>query len=168
MRHSRAFWAAFALLAGTTILDVANPCVGIFALFHLVLTFVSLMAYIVMRAHAKGLVYGSRAFEAARRHGGEEAERLAREASRRTTSLLSRMLLGMAAVFTVFASVATLLLTMIGLDPSAGGKVMFPVQLAPFDAAFDLWAISAVMSVAAAVLLVVAGGDVRRWLRMAA
>ena len=45
---------------------------------------------------------------------------------------------------------------------------MFPVQLAPFDAAFDLWALSAVMSVAAAVLLVVAGGDVRRWLRMAA
>ena len=52
----------------------------------------------------------------------------------------------------------------LGLDPEVGGRVMFPVQLAPFDAAFDLWAISAVMGIASAVALVTAGGDVRRWL----
>lgn len=167
MRQSRAFWGAFALLVGAMLLSMANPCVGIFALFYLILAFVSLMAYLVMWSHAKGLLHGSRAFDAARERGGEEAERLAREASRRTTSLMSRMLLGMVAVFTVFVAVATLLLTMIGLDPTSGGNVMFPVQLAPFDAAFDLWALSAVMSVAAAVLLVAAGSDVRRWLRMA-
>lgn len=167
MQQSRSFWAAFALLVGTTALDVANPCVGLFALFHLILAFVALMAYVVMRAHAKGLLFGSRAFEAARKRGGEEAERLAREASRRTTSLMSRMMLGMISVFAVAVSVVTLLLTMIGLDPAAGGQVMFPVQLAPFSSALDLWAASAVMGVAAAILLVSAGADVRRWLSAA-
>ena len=41
---------------------------------------------------------------------------------------------------------------------------MLPVQLASFDAALDLWALSAVMGISAAVALVSAGGDVRRWL----
>lgn len=45
-----------------------------------------------------------------------------------------------------------------------GGRVMLPVKLASFDAALDLWALSAVMGISAAVALVTAGGDVRRWL----
>ena len=40
-------------------------------------------------------------------------------------------------------------------------------QLAPFEAAFDLWAVSAVLAIAAAFLLPAAGRDVRRWLQQA-
>ena len=78
---------------------------------------------------------------------------------------MSRAGLGFCSVFAVFAAVGTCVLTMLGLDPERGGQALLPVQLAPFDAALDLWALSAVMAVAAAVLLVSAGADVRCWLR---
>lgn len=103
MRRSRAFWLGFGLLCGACLLSVINPCVGVFALVHLV---IALVAYLVMRARAGML----------REEGAE------------------------------------------------GGRVMLPVQLASFDAALDLWALSAVMGISAAVALVSAGGDVRRWL----
>lgn len=152
MRQSRAFWAGFGLLCGACVLSAVNPCVGIFALFYLVLAFVVLMGYLTMRRRAQNLRDLAHTSEAAR------------EASRTSVAVMSRMLFGMAALFSVFAAVATLVLTMLGLDPEVGGRVMFPVQLARFDAAFDLWALAAVAAVAAAVALVTAGGDVRRWL----
>ncbi|MBM6675396.1 hypothetical protein H6A07_01365 [Olsenella uli] len=152
MRQSRTFWAGFGLLCGAMLLCALNPCVGIFALFYLILAFVVLTGYLVMRRRALNL--------RALAHRSEAA----REASRTSVALMSRMLFGMAAVFAVFVAVATLVLTMLGLDPEVGGRVMFPVQLAPFDVAFDLWALSAVAAVAGAVLLVTAGSDVRRWL----
>ncbi|HIY51021.1 MAG TPA: hypothetical protein IAA43_03650 [Candidatus Olsenella avicola] len=151
MKQSRAFWIGFGLLCCSCLLGVVNPCIGIFALFHLVLAFVSLTGYLVMRRRAlnlRGLA-----------HRSDEA----REASRTSVLFMSRILFGMVAVISVFVAVATLVLTMIGLDPEVGGRVMFPVQLAPFDAAFDLWALAAVTSVAAAFLLVTAGADVNRW-----
>ena len=83
----------------------------------------------------------------------------------RRAAAMSRAGLGFCSVFAVFAAVGTCVLTMLGLDPERGGQALLPVQLAPFDAALDLWALSAVMAVAAAVLLVSAGADVRRWLR---
>ncbi|HJA29686.1 MAG TPA: hypothetical protein IAA15_09000 [Candidatus Olsenella pullicola] len=152
MEQSRAFWAAFGLLCGACLLSVANPCVGIFALFYLILAFVVLMGYLTMRRRVlnlRTLVPSSDA---------------ARAASRASVSVMSRMLFGMAALFSVFVAVATLVLTMLGLDPEVGGRVMFPVQLAPFERALDLWAAAAVASVAAAMLLMSAGKDVRRWL----
>lgn len=152
MRQSRTFWAGFGLLCGACLLSAVNPCVGIFALFYLILAFVVLTGYLVMRRRALNL------------HVLAHRDERAREASRTSVALMSRMLFGMAAVFAVFVAVATLVLTMLGLDPEVGGRVMFPVQLAPFDIAFDLWALSAVAAVAAGVLLVTAGGDVRRWL----
>lgn len=152
MRQSRTFWAGFGLLCGACLLSAVNPCVGIFALFYLILAFIVLTGYLVMRRRALNL------------HVLAHRDERAREASRTSVALMSRMLFGMAAVFAVFVAVATLVLTMLGLDPEVGGHVMFPVQLAPFDAAFDLWALSAVAAVAAGVLLVTAGGDVRRWL----
>ena len=152
MEQSRAFWAGFGLLCGACLLSAVTPCVGLFAVFYLVLAFVVLMGYLTMRHRALNL----RSLE----HRSEQA----REASRASVAIMSRMLFGMAALFSVFATVATLVLTMLGLDPEVGGRVMFPVQLAPFDAAFDLWALTAVAAVAAAVALVTAGGDVRRWL----
>ena len=152
MRQSRAFWAGFGLLCGACLLSAANPCVGVFAVFYLVLAFVVLVGYLTMRRRALNLRTTAPANDAPR------------EASRTSVALMSRMLLGMAALFSVFAAVTTLVLTMLGLDPEVGGRVMFPVQLAPFDSAFDLWALAAVASVAAAIALVTAGGDVRRWL----
>lgn len=152
MRQSRAFWAGFGLLCGATLLCAINPCVGVFSLFYLILAFIVLTSYLVMRSRARAL-----------RGGGAPASR-SREAALRTTRLMSRTLFGMAAVFLVFIAVATLTLTVLGLDPEVGGRVMFPVQLAPFEVAFDLWALSAVMGISAAVALVTAGGDVRHWL----
>ena len=151
MRQSRAFWLGFGFLCGACLLSVVNPCVGLFSLFYLILAFIVLVSYLVMRSHARAL-----------REGRASAGR-SRDAMLRTTRIMSRALFGMAAVFLVLIAVATLTLTMLGLDPEVGGRVMFPVQLAPFDAAFDLWAISAVMGIASAVALVTAGGDVRRW-----
>ena len=77
---------------------------------------------------------------------------------------MSRALFGMTAFLSVVIAVATLLLTMLGLDPQTGGRAMTPVQIAPFDVAFDLWAVSAVMGGAGGILLVTAGKDVRAWL----
>lgn len=153
MEQSRSFWAAFALLCGACALGVANPCVGVFALVYLVIALVACAAYLVMRADV-------------RRVSGASHEASRDEAGRRADAM-SRAALGFCSVFAVFAAVGTCVLTMLGLDPERGGRAFLPVQLAPFDAALDLWALSAVMSVAAAVLLVSAGADVRRWLRRA-
>lgn len=162
MRQSKAFSAAFALLLGATALSAANPCVGVFAVFYLVLALVSLVAYLVMRSRARWLAagVGSRAGTEA----ADEASRLDRESTRRSVSHMSRALFGMTAFLSVVIAVATLLLTMLGLDPQTGGRAMTPVQIAPFDVAFDLWAVSAVMGVAGGILLVTAGKDVRAWL----
>lgn len=149
MEQSRSFWAAFALLCGACALGVANPCVGVFALVYLVIALVACAAYLVMRADV-------------RRVSGASHEASRDEAGRRADAM-SRAALGFCSVFAVFAAVGTCVLTMLGLDPERGGRALLPVQLAPFD----LWALSAVMSVAAAVLLVSAGADVRRWLRRA-
>ncbi len=153
MEQSRSFWAAFALLCGACALGVANPCVGVFALVYLVIALVACAAYLVMRADV-------------RRVSGASHEASRDEAGRRADAM-SRAALGFCSVFAVFAAVGTCVLTMLGLDPERGGRALLPVQLAPFDAALDLWALSAVMSAAAAVLLVSAGADVRRWLRRA-
>ncbi|WP_346696440.1 hypothetical protein [Thermophilibacter mediterraneus] len=158
MRQSRAFWAAFALLTGATALSAANPCVGVFAVFYLALALVSLVAYLVMRSGARRLA------SAAGRTATDGAGAIDRDATRRGVSHMSRALFGMVALLSVVVAVATLLLTMLGLDPRSGGRAMLPVQLAPFDAAFDLWAVSAVMGVVGGVLLVTAGKDVRAWL----
>lgn len=153
MEQSRSFWAAFALLCGACALGAANPCVGVFALVYLVIALVACAAYLVMRADV-------------RRVSGASHEASRDEAGRRADAM-SRAALGFCSVFAVFAAVGTCVLTMLGLDPERGGRALLPVQLAPFDAALDLWALSAVMAVAAAVLLVSAGADVRRWLRRA-
>lgn len=152
MRQSRAFWLGFGLLCGTCLLSALNPCVGVFALAYLAIALVALVAYLVMRARAGML-----------REGGAEGGRT-RERILRSTHLMSRLLFGTLAFLSIFAAVATCVLTMVGLDPDAGGRVMLPVQLASFDAALDLWALSAVMGISAAVALVTAGGDVRHWL----
>ena len=164
MRESRNFWIAFALLCGAAALDLANPCVGVLALLHLALALAALLGYRTMRRRARTLRDGSPALSRERELGGAEGERLAREKIRRTISVMSRTYLGFCSILTICVTVATCLLTMLGLDPGHGGATMLPVRLAPLDAALDLWALSAVMSVAAAVLLTVAGGDVRRWL----
>lgn len=164
MRHSRNFWIAFALLCGAAALDVANPCVGILALAHLALALAALLGYRIMRKRARVLRDGSPDLSREREQHGAEAERLAREGIRRNISVMSRTYLGFCAILSICTTVATCLLTMLGLDPEHGGTPMLPVQLAPFDAALDLWALSAVMSVAAAVLLMAAASDVRRWL----
>ena len=153
MDQSKSFWAAFALLCGACLLSLINPCVGAFAILYLVLAGVVLAGYLVMRTRAHSVCEGRPADD------GE------REFLVRAVLLMSRTLFGIAAMLTVFAAVFTCVLTMIGLSPDAGVRQLLPVQLAPLDAAFDLWAVSAVMSIAAAVLLVTAGGDVRRWLR---
>lgn len=153
--QSKSFWAAFALLCGACLLSVANPCVGAFAVLYLVLVLAVVAGYLVMRSRAHAVREG--------RPADDE-----RESSVRAVLFMSRALFGIAAMLTVFAAVFTCVLTMIGLSPDAGARQLLPVQLAPLDAAFDLWAVSAVMSVAAAVLLVAAGGDVRRWLRRVA
>lgn len=153
MEQSRSFWAAFALLCGACALGAANPCVGVFALVYLAIALVACAAYLVMRADV-------------RRVSGASHEASRDEAGRRADAM-SRAALGFCSVFAVFAAVGTCVLTMLGLDPERGGRALLPVQLAPFDAALDLWALSAVMAVAAAVLLVSAGADVRRWLRRA-
>ncbi len=151
MEQSRSFWAAFALLCGSCALGLANPCVGVFALIYLVIALVACAAYLVMRADVRRV--SSAPDEASRDGAGRRAD------------AMSRAGLGFCSVFAVFAAVGTCVLTMLGLDPEHGGQALLPVQLAPFDAALDLWALSAVMAVAAAVLLVSAGADVRRWLR---
>ena len=153
MEQSRSFWAAFALLCGACALGAANPCVGVFALVYLVIALVACAAYLVMRADV-------------RRVSGASDEAARDEAGRRADAM-SRAALGFCSVFAVFAAVGTCVLTMLGLDPERGGRALLPVQLAPFDAALDLWALSAVMAVAAAVLLVSTGADVRRWIRRA-
>ena len=153
MEQSRSFWAAFALLCGACALGAANPCVGVFALVYLAIALVACVAYLVMR-------------EDVRRVSGASDE-ASRDAAGRRADAMSRAALGFCSVFAVFAAVGTCVLTMLGLDPERGGRALLPVQLAPFDAALDLWALSAVMAVAAAVLLVSAGADVRRWLRRA-
>lgn len=146
MRQSRAFWLGFGLLCGACLLSALNPCVGVFALAYLA---IALVAYLVMRSRAGTL-----------REGGAEDDGM-HERILRSTHLMSRLLFGTLAFLSIFAAVATCVLTMVGLDPDAGGRVMLPVQLASFDAAFDLWALSAVMGISAAVALVTAGGDVR-------
>ncbi|MGQ5427121.1 hypothetical protein ACULPM_08845 [Thermophilibacter sp. ZX-H3] len=153
MEQSRSFWAAFALLCGACALGAANPCVGVFALVYLAIALVACAAYLVMRADVRRVSDASH--EASRDEAGRRAD------------AMSRAALGFCSVFAVFAAVGTCVLTMLGLDPERGGRALLPVQLAPFDAALDLWALSAVMAVAAAVLLVSAGADVRRWLRRA-
>ena len=55
MEQSRAFWAGFGLLCGACLLSAVNPCVGIFAVFYLVLAFVVLMGYLTMRRRALNL-----------------------------------------------------------------------------------------------------------------
>lgn len=153
LEQSRSFWAAFALLCGAGLLGVANPCVGAFALLYLVIAAVALAIYLALRS---GI----------RRVSGA-ADEASRDEAGRTVGVMSRAGFGFCSIFAVFAAVGTCVLTMLGLDPENGGRTLFPVQLAPFDAALDLWALSAVMAVAAAVLLVSAGADVRRWLRRA-
>lgn len=154
--QSKSFWAAFALLCGACLLSVANPCVGVFAVLYLVLALVVLAGYLVMRSRAQAV------------REGRPADDGERESSVKTVLFMSRALFGTAAMLTVFAAVFTCVLTMIGLNTDTGARQLLPVQLAPIDVAFDLWAVSAVMGVAAAVLLVTAGGDVRRWLRYVA
>lgn len=151
MGQSKMFWWAFGLLCGAGVLSVLNPCVGVFAIFYLILALVALVGYLVMRSRARTL-----------REDGEPTAR--RDAIWRSTRATSHLLFGLAAVFTVVMTVTLSVLVMLGLDPETGGKVMFPVQLAPFDAALDLWAAASVMAIAAAVLLVNAGRDVRRWI----
>lgn len=154
MGQSRAFWASFALLVGAGLLDVANPCVGAFAALRLALAAAVLVGYLVMRSRVRDLLDG--------RPSGEEA----RDAARRSVSSLSRSLLGFCSVLCVVVAVGTCLLTMLNLGgPDAAGTPMLPVQLVPFEHALDIWAASAVMTVAAAMLLSAAGKDVRRWLR---
>lgn len=152
MRQSRAFWLGFGLLCGACLLSALNPCVGVFALAYLAIALVALVTYLVMRSRAGTL-----------REGGAEDDGM-RERILRSTHLMSRLLFGTLAFLSIFAAVATCVLTMVGLDPDAGGRVMLPVQLASFDAAFDLWALSAVMGISAAAALATAGGDVRHWL----
>lgn len=154
--QSKSFWAAFALLCGACLLSLANPCVGVFAVLYLVLVLAVVAGYLVMRSRAHAV------------REGRPVDDGKRESSVRAILFMSRALFGIAAMLTVFAAVFTCVLTMIGLSPNAEVRQLLPVQLAPLDAAFDLWAVSAVMSVAAAVLLVTAGGDVRRWLRRVA
>lgn len=151
MGQSKMFWWAFGLLCGAGVLSVLNPCVGVFAIFYLILALVALVGYLVMRSRARTL-----------REDGEPTAR--RDAIWLSTRATSHLLFGLAAVFTVVMTVTLSVLVMLGLDPETGGKVMFPVQLAPFDAALDLWAAASVMAIAAAVLLVNAGRDVRRWI----
>lgn len=156
MDQSKSFWAAFALLCGACLLSVVNPCVGVFAVLYLVLALVVLLGYLVMRSRAHAV------------REGRPADAGERESSVKTVLFMSRALFGTAAMLTVFAAVFTCVLTMIGLNTDASARQLLPIQLAPLDAAFDLWAASAVMGVAAAVLLVAAGRDVRRWLRYVA
>lgn len=151
MGQSKMFWWAFGLLCGASVLSVLNPCVGVFAIFYLILALVTLVGYLVMRSRARTL-----------REDGEPTAK--RDAIWRSTRAMSHLLFGIAAVFTVVMTVTLSVLVMLGLDPETGGKVMFPVQLAPFDAALDLWAAASVLAIAAAVLLVNAGRDVRRWI----
>lgn len=153
MRQSRAFWAAFGLLMGTCALDVVNPCVGVFAVLHLALAVAVLIGYLVMHSRVRALLDG--------RPSSEEG----RDEARRAVSTMSRTLLGFCSVLCIVVAVGTCLLTMLNLDPDGGGSAMLPVQLAPFEHALDLWAASAVASIAAAMLLGTAGKDVRRWLR---
>ena len=54
---------------------------------------------------------------------------------------------------------------MLNLDADAVGAAPLALQLVPAEHALDAWAVSAVMTVAAAMLLNTAGADVRRWLR---
>ncbi len=152
MAQSKMFWWAFGLLCGASVLSVLNPCVGVFSLLYLIIALVALGGYFVMRSRVQALVNGSL------------TDRAQNEAQR-SVSFLSHGLFGFCSIFTVFAAVGTCVLTMLGLDPVNGGTVLFPVQLAPFECALDLWAASAVMSVIAAILLMRAGKDVRRWLR---
>lgn len=155
MEHSKSFWAAFALLLGAAALSVVNPCVGVFAVFYLILALVALLGYVVMRANVS------------RFRGNGSEDEASREAAYRAANFMSRGYFGFCSIFSIVVTVGVCLITMLGLDPESGGRLMFPVQLAPFEAAFDLWAVSAVLAIAAAFLLPAAGRDVRRWLQQA-
>ena len=155
MEHSKSFWAAFALLLGAAVFSVINPCVGVFAVFYLILALVALLGYAIMRANVR------------RFSGNDSQDEPSREAAYRTASFMSRGYFGFCSVFSIVVSVGVCLLTMLGLDPKNGGTVMFPVQLASFDVAFDLGAVSAVLAIAAAFFFPGAGRDVRRWLKAA-
>lgn len=152
MGQSKMFWWAFGLLCGAGVLSVLNPCVGVFFLFYLIIALVTLGGYLLMRSRVQALSNGSLTDDA-------------RDEAQRSVNFLSHGLFGFCSIFTVFAAVGTCVLTMLGIDPANGGTVLFPVQLAPFERALDLWAASAVMSVIAAILLMRAGKDVRLWLR---
>lgn len=164
MRQVRSFWAGFALLCGACVLGAANPCVGVFAVAYLVLALVALAGYAVVRDRARALASGSPAFDRAREQLGEQGEKDARWACYQSARAVSRMLFGTTALLSIVVTVTLLVLVMIGLDPEAGGRALFPVQVAPLDAALDLWAMSAVMAVAAAFCLVTAGASLRRGL----
>ena len=154
MRQSRAFWAAFGLLMGTCALDVVNPCVGVFAVLHLALAVAVLIGYLVMHSRVRALLDG--------RPSSEEG----RDEARRAVSTMSRTLLGFCSVLCIVVAVGTCLLTMLNLDPDGGGQRQCSrCSSRPFEHALDLWAASAVASIAAAMLLGTAGKDVRRWLR---
>ena len=153
MSESKAFWTAFALLMGATVLSVANPCVGVYAALYLALALAALAGYLVMRSRVRTLL------------DGVPAEEEARDAARRTVSTLSRSLFGFCQVLSVVVAVGTCLLTMLNLDPDASAAAPLSLQLVPPGHALDLWAASAVMAVAAVLLLGAAGADVRRWLR---
>ena len=153
MRQSRAFWAAFCLLAAAFALSLANPCVGAYALLYLALALAALAGYLVMRSRVRDLL------------DDRPADEEGRDRARRTVSSLSRTLLGFCSVLCVVAAVGTCLLTMLGLDAGQGAQATSPLPTAPLGRALDLWAAASVMAVAAAILLVTAGTDVRRWLR---